>query len=59
MLIFGHTHQPFINDEENVVNAGCWVNDETPSNTYVELSGGKPRLFVFGGEEIKERLVIH
>ena len=55
VLIFGHTHVPFINKAENVVNTGSWVKDAAIHNTYVELSGGKPRLFVFGGHEITER----
>lgn len=55
VLIFGHTHFPFINKAENVVNSGSWVKDAAITNTYVELSGGKPRLFVFGGQEITER----
>ena len=54
-LIFGHTHHPFINTEENLVNSGSWVNEATPHNTYVELEKGRPRLFVYGGGEIKER----
>jgi UDP-2,3-diacylglucosamine pyrophosphatase LpxH len=58
ILVFGHTHQPFINREENVVNSGSWVMDESPNNTYVELVGGEPRLFTFGGKEIKSRKVI-
>jgi UDP-2,3-diacylglucosamine pyrophosphatase LpxH len=55
LLIFGHTHHPFINQREDLVNTGSWVKDATPRNTYVELKGGRPRLFVFGGEEIKDR----
>jgi UDP-2,3-diacylglucosamine pyrophosphatase LpxH len=55
ILVFGHTHHPFINEEENVVNVGSWVTDAAVHDTYVELSGGKPRLFVFGGNEITER----
>ena len=55
VLIFGHTHVPFINKAENVVNTGSWVKDAATHNTYVELTGGKPRLFVFGGQEITER----
>jgi UDP-2,3-diacylglucosamine pyrophosphatase LpxH len=58
ILVFGHTHQPFINSEENLVNTGSWVNDENPKNTYIELMAGKPRLFTFRGEEIKDRKVI-
>ena len=56
ILVFGHTHAPFVNKAENVVNSGSWVKDSAIHNTYVEFSGGKPRLFVFGGEEITERI---
>jgi hypothetical protein len=57
ILIFGHTHVPFVNKAENVVNTGSWVKDSNPYDTYVELSGGKPRLFTFGPpkREITER----
>lgn len=55
ILVFGHTHHPFINDTENVVNTGSWVTDSTIHNTVVEISGGKPRLSVFEGREITER----
>jgi UDP-2,3-diacylglucosamine pyrophosphatase LpxH len=56
VLIFGHTHAPFLNKAENVVNSGSWVKDAAIHNTYVELSGGKPKLFVFEGQEITERI---
>ena len=55
VLVFGHTHVPFVNKAENVVNTGSWVKDAAIHNTYVELTGGKPRLFVFGGQEVTER----
>lgn len=57
VLIFGHTHIPFMNKAENVVNCGSWVKDSTPYDTYVELTDGKPRLFMFGPpkQEITER----
>ena len=51
VLIFGHTHVPFVNKTENVVNCGSWVKDSNPYDTYVELMNGKPRLFVFGAQE--------
>jgi UDP-2,3-diacylglucosamine pyrophosphatase LpxH len=54
--IFGHTHKPFINTKENVANAGSWVKDHTPSNTYLEIKDGKISLKIFGGEDITERL---
>ena len=56
VLIFGHTHVPFVNKAENVANTGSWVKDAAIHNTYVELSDGKPRLFVFGGQEITDRI---
>jgi UDP-2,3-diacylglucosamine pyrophosphatase LpxH len=55
ILVFGHTHHPFINEAENVVNSGCWVKDSLVHDTVVELSRGKPRLFIFEGHEITER----
>ena len=51
VLVFGHTHAPFVNKAENVVNCGSWVKDSNPYDTYVELDGGKPRLFIFGPQE--------
>lgn len=55
VLVFGHTHVPFVNKSENVANCGSWVKDATPYDTYVELTGGKPHLFVFPRREITER----
>ena len=55
ILVFGHTHHPFINEAENLVNSGCWVQDAPVYDTIVELSGGKPKLYVFEGREITER----
>ncbi len=55
VLVFGHTHRPFINARENVVNSGSWVKDADVHNTFVRLENGKPRLFVFGAGEILER----
>jgi UDP-2,3-diacylglucosamine pyrophosphatase LpxH len=55
VLVFGHTHVAFINQEENLVNTGSWVEEGDPHDTYVVLQGGRPRLFVYGGEEIRER----
>ena len=56
ILVFGHTHRPFINKKENVVNTGSWVTDSPVHNTFVELANGKPRLFVFDKGEITERV---
>jgi predicted phosphodiesterase len=58
ILVFGHTHHPFINETENVANTGCWVKDSTVHNTIIELSGGKPKLSIFEGREITERAQI-
>jgi UDP-2,3-diacylglucosamine pyrophosphatase LpxH len=56
VVVFGHTHVPFVNKKENVANTGSWVTDAPADyDTYVELSNGKPRLFVFGGQEITTR----
>jgi UDP-2,3-diacylglucosamine pyrophosphatase LpxH len=56
VLIFGHTHRPFVNKEENLANTGSWITSSPIHNTYVRVENGKPKLFVFGGEEITERI---
>lgn len=58
ILIFGHTHTPFICTGENMVNTGSWDKASSPNKTYVVLQNGKPRLFVYGGEEIRERKIM-
>ena len=57
VLVFGHMHRPFVNKKESVANTGSWVTDATGDyDTYVELSNGKPRLYVFGRQEVRERV---
>jgi UDP-2,3-diacylglucosamine pyrophosphatase LpxH len=58
ILVFGHTHHPFISKGEELVNSGSWVTESLLHNTYVVLEAGKPRLYVYGGEEITERIDI-
>jgi len=55
VLVFGHTHRPFVNKDENLANTGSWVTNVPIHNTFVRVEGGKPRLFVFEGAEITER----
>jgi UDP-2,3-diacylglucosamine pyrophosphatase LpxH len=55
VLIFGHTHRPFVDKGENLANSGSWVTTSPVHNTYVRVENGKPRLFVFEGEEITAR----
>jgi len=56
ILVFGHTHRPFVNKELNVANSGSWITSSPIHNTYVRVENGKPRLFVFEGEEITEKI---
>jgi UDP-2,3-diacylglucosamine pyrophosphatase LpxH len=55
ILIFGHTHRPFVNTANNVVNSGSWVSDATITNTYVELDGSTIHLMQYGAGEITKR----
>ena len=55
ILVFGHTHRPFVNKDENLANTGSWVTTSPIHNTFVRIEGGKPKLFVFEGAEITER----
>ncbi len=56
ILVFGHTHKPFINEKENVVNLGSWVKDAQIQNTYLEIKNGGMALKKFQSGEITERL---
>ena len=58
LLVFGHTHHPFISKEGDLVNTGSWVKDSPVHNTYAVLEDGIPHLMVYGGGEITERLDI-
>lgn len=43
ILVFGHTHGPFINKTRTVVNTGSWVDELLPKtyqNSYLEISDG-------------------
>jgi len=56
ILVFGHTHVPFINEKGTVVNTGCWMMDEPIHNTYVRLDADGPRLFEFRKGDITEKV---
>ena len=56
ILVFGHTHVPFINESGTVVNTGCWVKDAPIHNTYVRLDADGPRLFEFRKGDITEKV---
>lgn len=50
-LVYGHTHKPFINEENTVANTGSWVDEgpaDRPRNTYVTIDGGRMKLREFG-----------
>jgi len=56
LLVFGHTHRPFVSPTQNLVNAGSWVNDEKTYNTYVELDGKNIRLMQSGQGNITKEM---
>jgi UDP-2,3-diacylglucosamine pyrophosphatase LpxH len=54
LLVFGHTHRPFVSADGRLANAGSWVTDATTHNTFVELEGAQVRLFEFSDTQITE-----
>ncbi|HZT36198.1 MAG TPA: hypothetical protein VFA15_09780, partial [Nitrososphaera sp.] len=54
ILVFGHTHRPFVSLDGKVVNSGSWVADAAIANTFVELDGSSARLYVFKDSKITE-----
>jgi UDP-2,3-diacylglucosamine pyrophosphatase LpxH len=53
ILVFGHTHKPFINKETTVANTGSWIDEvdelsrEKLTNNYVKISDGRMELKTF------------
>jgi UDP-2,3-diacylglucosamine pyrophosphatase LpxH len=49
ILVFGHTHKPFISARENVVNTGSWVTEDSKNShdTFVRFEANGPHLFEF------------
>jgi hypothetical protein len=47
VLIFGHTHSPFCEPENGVVNTGSWKKQPCRDYEYLEISGGQPKLKTF------------
>jgi UDP-2,3-diacylglucosamine pyrophosphatase LpxH len=56
ILVFGHTHRPFVSASGNVANSGSWVSDEDVTNTYVELQGKEVRVMQQGTGDITQRV---
>lgn len=46
-LIFGHTHVPFFDPVNKIVNSGSWVTNEKdiPFNTFIEIAKGEIQLW--------------
>jgi len=57
ILVFGHTHRPFLSASKNVANSGSWVSDEKVTNTYVELDGADVRIMQQGEGEITSEVL--
>ena len=47
VLIFGHTHLPFVNDDHRLFNTGSWLEDESDPYTFVSIEGEKVCLMQF------------
>jgi UDP-2,3-diacylglucosamine pyrophosphatase LpxH len=47
VLVFGHTHRPFISSDLKLVNCGSWVKDAKINNTFVEIDGDDINIFQF------------
>ncbi len=52
LLIFGHTHRPFVTDDLKLANTGSWVKDAEVHNTFVELEGREMKLFQFKDQQV-------
>jgi UDP-2,3-diacylglucosamine pyrophosphatase LpxH len=48
ILVFGHTHRPFVSSQGNLANSGSWLSDENTNNTYIEIAGRNVKLMQYG-----------
>ncbi len=49
ILVFGHTHRPFVNKEENLANSGSWITSSPIHNTYSQGRKRKAPVVCFRG----------
>jgi UDP-2,3-diacylglucosamine pyrophosphatase LpxH len=53
MLVYGHTHRPYISNDGMVANTGSWVDEtsgdiaKSPQNRYLKISDGRMELRAF------------
>jgi UDP-2,3-diacylglucosamine pyrophosphatase LpxH len=47
VLVLGHTHRPFIDEDKKVANTGSWVSEAAEQNTYITIENGKMTLKKF------------
>jgi len=52
ILIFGHTHRPFVNAAKGLANAGSWVKGEKTFDTYLELNEKDIKLMQFDQTDV-------
>ena len=50
ILIYGHTHHPYIDERE--ANAGCWIRDSQMSNSYLTIEDGEIALHYWRTQEV-------
>jgi predicted phosphodiesterase len=52
-LIFGHTHRPFLEGNNKVINSGSWVKDSAIYDTYVVIDKDEIVLKQWNNSQIK------
>lgn len=55
-LVYGHTHTPYVHDENLAANPGSWKSTEPVHNTYVEIVDGELALYQYRPDGEDERL---
>ena len=57
LLVFGHTHSPFVSSDKKLANCGSWLSNVAISNTYLEIRGKEIHLMQYGKGEITNSLI--
>lgn len=52
-LVFGHTHRPFITEDNKVINLGSWRKDESMHNIFLKIDEDNVNLFRYSTQKIE------
>ena len=59
ILVYGHTHDPFVDESSAEANPGCWVSGSYLENSYLIIDDGRMELNFWNGKEAEAVYIRH